>query len=135
MSESKATLPRQTRQRGFTFVEILAAMLFMAIVIPVTVEGIMIANRAGVAAERKRVAAGLADMLLTEKVVTEEWRDGEQQGDFGEDWPEYNWVLRNETWEEEGMRLISVEVQFLVQGRDYSVSLSTLVEEEEAAAA
>lgn len=135
MSESKATLPGRTRQRGFTFVEILAAMLFMAIVIPVTVEGIMIANRAGVAAERKRVAVGLADMLLTEKVVTAEWRDGEQQGDFGEDWPEYNWVLRNEAWEEEGMRLISVEVQFLVQGRDYSVSLSTLVEEEEEAAA
>jgi len=131
MSDSKATLPGQTQQRGFTFVEILAAMLFMAIVIPVTVEGIMIANRAGVAAERKRVAVGLADMLLTEKVVTEEWRDGEQQGDFGEDWPEYNWVLRNETWEEDGMRLISVEVQFQVQGRDYSVGLSTLAEEEE----
>ena len=135
MSESKATLPGRTRQRGFTFVEILAAMLFMAIVIPVTVEGIMIANRAGVAAERKRVAVGLADMLLTKKVVTEEWRDGEQLGDFGEDWPEYNWVLRNEAWEEEGMRLISVEVQFQVQGRDYSVSLSTLVEEEEEEAA
>ena len=135
MSDSKATLPGQTQQRGFTFVEILAAMLFMAIVVPVTVEGIMIANRAGVAAERKRVAVGLADMLLTEKVVTEEWRDGEQQGDFGEDWPEYNWVLRNETWEEDGMRLISVEVQFQVQGRDYSVSLSTLVEEEEEEAA
>jgi hypothetical protein len=31
------------------------------------------------------------------------------------------------------MRLIIVEVQFQVQGRDYSVSLSTLAEEEEEA--
>ena len=68
--------------RGFTLVETLAAMLFMAIVIPVAVRGVMLANRAGVVAERTRVAAQLADTLLTETVVTESWRYGAQEGDF-----------------------------------------------------
>ena len=33
---------------GFTFIETLAAMLFMAIVIPVVVQALLIANRAGI---------------------------------------------------------------------------------------
>ena len=131
MSERRAILPGASRRLGFTLVEILAAMLFMAIVIPVTVEGITLANRAGVVAERKRVAVELADLLLTEKVLTQEWDDGDQQGDFGEDWPGYAWTLWNEEWEEAGIRLVGVEVGFQVQGRDYSVGLSTLAEEEE----
>jgi hypothetical protein len=115
--------------RGFTFVETLAAMLFMAIVIPVAVRGVMLANRAGIVAERTRVAAQLADSLLTETVVTEGWRDGEQEGDFGEEWSGYRWVLKDGAWDEDTMRVISVEVLFEVQDAEYAVRLSTLVEE------
>jgi len=115
--------------RGFTFVETLAAMLFMAIVIPVAVRGVMLANRAGIVAERTRVAAQLADSLLSETVVTEGWRDGDQEGDFGEEWSGYRWVLKDGAWDEDTMRVISVEVLFEVQDAEYAVRLSTLVEE------
>ncbi len=115
--------------RGFTFVETLAAMLFMAIVIPVAVRGVMLANRAGIVAERTRVAAQLGDSLLTETVVTEGWRDGDQEGDFGEEWSGYRWVLEDGAWDEDTMRVISVEVLFEVQDAEYAVRLSTLVEE------
>jgi len=117
--------------RGFTLVETLAAMLFMAIVIPVAVRGVMLANRAGVVAERTRVAAQLADTLLTETVVTESWRYGAQEGDFEEEWPGYRWILDTEAWEEDAMRLVRVEVLYDVQDREYSVRLSTLAEEEQ----
>jgi hypothetical protein len=115
--------------RGFTFVETLAAMLFMAIVIPVAVRGVMLANRAGIVAERTRVASQLADSLLTETVVTEGWRDGDQEGDFGEEWSGYRWVLKDGAWDEDTMRVVSVEVLFEVQDAEYRVRLSTLVEE------
>lgn len=115
--------------RGFTLVEMLAAMLFVAIVIPVAARGLMLANRAGVVAERKRVAAELADYLLTEVMVTETWMDGDQEGDFGEERPRYRWVLEDESWDEDTMRVVSVEVLFDVQGTEYGVRLSTLVEE------
>jgi len=120
-----------TDKRGFTLAETLAAMLFMAIVIPVAVRGVMLANRAGVVAERKRVAAELADRLLVETIVTQQWMDGSQEGDFGDELPGYRWVLEDEAWDEDTMREISVRVLFTVQGTEYDVSLSTLVAEDE----
>ena len=117
------------KSRGFTLVEMLAAMLFVAIVIPAAARGLILANRAGVVAERTRVAAELADYLLTEAIVTESWMDGYQEGDFGEEWPEYRWVLEDDSWDEDTMRVVSVEVLFNVQETEYEVRLSTLVEE------
>ncbi len=114
---------------GFTFAETLAAMLFMAIVVPVMVQGMTIANRAGVAAERQREAVELADRLLTELVLTDEWRDSEAEGDFGDDWPGYRWALNDGDWEEDAMQAVSVKVYFKVQGQELSVELTTLVEE------
>jgi type II secretory pathway pseudopilin PulG len=111
-------------------VETLAAMLFMAIVIPVALQGILVANRAGVVAERKRVAARLADNLLTEMVITDNWRDGDTAGDFADDWPDYKWIVEDEAWEEDTMRVLSVRVLYRVQEREYEVKLSTLVPEE-----
>lgn len=105
-------------------------MLFMAIVIPVTIEGLTIANRAGMVAERKRVAAQLADSMLTETVVTGQWRTGDQAGNFGEDHPGFRWELKSTGWTEEAMRLVTVWVWFKVQEKDYEVHLSTLVDGE-----
>ena len=44
---------RPTRQAGFTFAEILASMMFVAIVVPVALHGIALANKAEIAADRK----------------------------------------------------------------------------------
>jgi len=115
--------------RGFTLVEMLAAMLFVAIVIPAAARGLIIANRAGVVAERKRVAAELADYILTEAIVTESWMDGYQEGDFGEERPGFRWVLEDQSWDEDTMQVVSVKVLFNVQETEYEVRLSTLVEE------
>jgi len=123
---------RTAQPRAFTFAELLAAMVFVAIVIPVIVQGLTIANRAGVVAERQRVAVQLADRLLSELVVTDAWRTSEPSGDFGEAWPDFRWTLSDQPWSEDAMRELSVEVFFQAQGREYSVRLTTLVEEEEA---
>jgi len=122
---------RQRPNEGFTFVEILAAMLFMAIVIPVAVQGLSIATRTGVVAERSRTATQLADRLLTELVVTDEWRSSEPEGDFGEEWPRFRWAIEDTAWEEDTMRKITATVAYDVQGKEYTVQLSTLVDETE----
>ena len=49
---------------GFTLAEVLAALLFMAIVIPVAVQGLQIASRAGSVSERKALGARLAESKL-----------------------------------------------------------------------
>lgn len=126
--------------KGFTFVEILAAMLFMAIIIPVVIRGMTIANRTGVAAERKRLAAQMADRKVTEVMLEESWRDGDQEGTFedsdesGEGYSPYRWTLETNAWDTDVMRLITVNVFYMVQDREYSVTLSTLAPEEETSA-
>ena len=131
MTPATARIAR--RDAGFTFVEVLVAMVFMAVVIPVAVEGILMANKAGVVAERKRIAAQLADTKLTEMVLTEDWRYGTSDGDFDEDYPDYTWSVSDNAWDEEGLLELTVVVSYMAQGKTYEVRLSTLVPEEEAA--
>ena len=54
---------------AFTLAEVLAALAFMAIVIPVAMEGLRVANQAGQVGERKAVAARIADRVLNERVL------------------------------------------------------------------
>jgi len=109
--------------------EVLAAMLFMAIVIPVAMEGLRIASRAGAVAGRKGVAVQLADSKLNELIVMNQWHNTSQGGTFGEQWPGYRWTMKNELWSEGAMRLITVEVAYPAQNQDYSVRLSTLMQD------
>ena len=119
-------------QAGFTLAEVLAALVFMAIVIPVALEGLSIASRAGEVAARKSEAALVAQRVLNESVVTTNWNNSAQNGTVRQGLREFRWTLHNDTWNadlsETEMRLLSVEVSYQAQGRDFSVRLSTLVD-------
>ena len=126
--EQVSALQRK-RQAGFTLAEVLAALVFMAIVIPVAVQGLHIASRAGSVSVRKAVGARIAESKLNELVVTGQWQSSAQKGTIQEGLQSYSWQLQSEPWAEDGaMRLITVHVNVPVQGRDYDVHLSTLVD-------
>ena len=112
---------------AFTFVEILAALVFLAILVPAVLEGITLASRASVIAERSALATELAQNKLGELTLNDAWATGETQGDFGEDWPGMRWEATQSTWEMDAMSVLTLEVFFQVQGQEKSVSLSTLV--------
>ncbi len=120
---------KRASQTAFTFAEVLAALVFMAIVIPVAMQGLQVANRAGVVAERKSVAVQLADRLLNESIVTTNWVSGSQNGTIRQNGREFQWRLVNEPWTEDAMRVITIEVRYTVQSLEYRVLLSTLVKE------
>ena len=125
-----ATKPTSAPPRGvdaFTLAEVLAALVFMAIVIPVALQGLQIASRAGMVAERKREAARVAERVLNESIVTTNYVQAVSSGTVLEAEREYRWTLRTEAWTESAMQLLSVEVTFPVQGQDYTVPMSTLV--------
>jgi len=119
---------RRATRAGFTLAEVLAALMFMAIVIPVALQGLSIASRAGEVAERKREAVRVAERVLNETVATTNWNQSAQSGVIQELDREYRWTLRNGRWTESTMQLLTVEVTFPVKGQDYAVQLSTLVE-------
>ena len=120
------------RTEAFTLAEVMASMVFMAILIPVALEGLSIASRAGEVAVRKSEAGLVAERVLNESVVTTNWLQSAQSGTVRQGTREYRWSLRNEPWNKDPylstMRQLSVAVVFSVQGRDYTNRVSTLVD-------
>jgi hypothetical protein len=111
---------------AFTLAEVLAAMLFLAIVIPVAVEALHVSSLAGEVAARKGVAARIADRILNESLVTTNWTGGVQIGTVSEGALDFNWTITTQNWPKDSMQMLTAEVKFLAQGKDYSVKLSTL---------
>ncbi len=119
--------PVARRLRAFTLAEVLAALTFMAIVIPVAIEGLQIANRAGVVAQRKTVATRVAERVLNEALLGSQSQGSARNGVVQEGAIEFRWTVRHSIWPEDSMRLVTAEVIYLVQGREHDVRLSTLV--------
>jgi hypothetical protein len=119
---------KRRRGRGaFTLAEVLAALLFMAIVIPTAVEALHVASLGGEVAVRKTAAARVADRILNESLVTTNWSNGMQSGTTSEGALDYRWTLTSQNWTEDpAMQVLTAEVTFSAQGKDYAVKLSTL---------
>jgi type II secretory pathway pseudopilin PulG len=113
---------------AFTLAEVLAALLFLALVIPAAVGALRVASLAGEVAARKSRAARVADRLLNESLVMTNWNRGTQSGMVTEGTQEFRWTLTSQNWPQDAMHLVTAEVKFSAQGHDYSVKLSTLAD-------
>src|SRR5208282_1234207 len=116
--------------RAFTLAEVLAAMMFMAIVIPVAVQGLRIASLAGEVGQRKIVAARIGNKILNELKVTGQLRNTSQSGVVQEGGLQYKWSVRSELWTEDAtspMTLATLTVAYTAQGKNYDIRLSTLL--------
>ncbi len=114
---------------GFTLIEVLVATLFMVVVIPVALNAMRVASMAGEAAQRKLVAARIANGKLNELKVTNQLLNGGQRGVVWENGVAYTWSQRSEFWNADPvsrMTLGTVVVEFSVAGRHCNVELSTL---------
>jgi hypothetical protein len=109
--------------------EVLAALLFMAIVIPVALEGLRIASLAGQVGERKASAARVAELVLNELAVTGSAPGGNDSGSTIEGPHEYQWTVESAAWvEDNALQETTVRVVYFVQGREYEVTVTTLTE-------
>ena len=111
---------------GFTLAEVLAALVFMAIVIPVAVEAVRVASQAGQVGARKAVAARIAERVMNEWLATSGMQQASQTGSIDEGIHHFDWNMRTETWSKDAMSVVTVQVKYKVQGRDYDVNVSTL---------
>ena len=112
---------------AFTLAEVLAALLFMAIVIPVALNGLRVASQAAQAGERKNVAARVAERVLNEYSLTGALPDG-KAGTISEGPYQYEWALETLPWTEDAStQMATVRVRYSVQGRPCEVTLSTLL--------
>ena len=121
---------RRQDAAGFTLAEVLAAMLLLAIVIPVAIEGLHVASTAGTVAARKAAAARVAEQILNENVIQLNGTPANQNGTVVADGTEFHWTLRNQPWPTDAMQLLTAEVTFAAQDRSCLVRLSTLVNQQ-----
>ena len=114
---------------GFTLAEVLAALLLMAIVIPVALQGMSVVSRAAVLGQRKVAAMRVAERVLNEQLtlmvqgqaVQSSANGVETDGDTT-----YPWTLRTEPWPQDTMTQMTVLVTFTFRGTNYQMSASTL---------
>lgn len=114
--------------RAFTLIEVLAALLMMAIVIPVAMEGMSVVSRVGVLGQRKAAAMRVAERLLNELVIENQQQpQSSGSGTIADGDTTYPWTMRSEPWSEDAMLQLTVTVNFVVRGNTYEVSVSTLL--------
>ena len=128
----KSIVPIRKTTAGFTLAEVLAALMFMAIVVPVAIAALRVASLSGEVAARKAAAARVADRVLNETVVTANSNPLPQKGIATENGRPFRWAVHNESWpvavtSTSAMQVLTASVTFSAQGRDYVVRLSTLV--------
>jgi len=117
---------KKRRAAAFTLVEVLAALMFMAIVIPVAVDALRVASLSGEFATRKAEAARVADAILNESIVTTNWNSA-VNGTVIENGHEFHYTLNSQSWlPDPTLQLLTAEVTFSAGGRQCSVRLNTL---------
>lgn len=148
------TLNHNSSRAGFTLAEVLAAMLFLAIVFPTVVEALHVASLSGEVAVRKKAAARIADRILNESIVTTNWNGNVLNGTVTEGALNFDWTMSVQDWPvnpvqlpssglnvpttgtqpmlvqnmpQNLMQMLTAEVAFQAQGKVYSVTMSTLV--------
>jgi prepilin-type N-terminal cleavage/methylation domain-containing protein len=125
-SEHRITEIRR-RSKGFTFIELLATVVLIAIIMPVAMGGISLCTSLAGQSRRQIEAATLAKAKLTELVVGRNWETGDKSGDFGKDWPDYRWTAEMADWTDPTVRRLDLTVFWQSRNRQRSVTLSTLV--------
>jgi type II secretory pathway pseudopilin PulG len=115
---------------AFTLAEVLAALLLLAIVIPVALQGLRVASKAGEVGQRKMIAARIGNRELNELKVMGQLQNTGQSGVVQDHGISYRWTVKNQSWTEDPLSqliLATVTVTYPVQGKNYDVQLSTLV--------
>jgi prepilin-type N-terminal cleavage/methylation domain-containing protein len=131
MSGNRAN-PVRRRSRGaragFTLVEVLATLALIGIVIPVSMRGVTLALNAASHAKHQAAAATLAESKLSELIAQGDWSFGAGSGDFGTDWPGYQWACTTANPDPNvNVTEVTVTVTWTERGQRRDVGVATFV--------
>ena len=114
-------------RQGFTFIEILATLTLVAIVLPVVMRGISLATAAASESKKRSEAVILANNLLTEFVSSGDTDFSVLSGDFAPGGTEYRWTAEISAMDGENVKELTVRVLWTARNREQSVPLSALI--------
>ncbi len=119
------------RARGFSLLEIMATLVLIAIVIPITMQGFSISNQLAVMARQRSEAAALAESKLSELAATGLYQAGVLTGDFSPDHPEYKWNADLVSFDSSTLQQLTVHVTWDAHGTQQEFRTSTLVDSQQ----
>jgi type II secretion system protein I len=121
--------PPCSRQSGFTLLELMVALVILAL----GIVGLMRAVSQGMAATAQirdvTTATTLAQMKMEELASHVADLPAESSGDFGDEAPAFSWRATAESTDIEGLKRITVVVLWQRGNRQQSVTLETCVSE------
>ena len=106
--------------------EALAAVVLVAIVLPVAMRGISLATSMAETARRKAEAVTLAHSKMCELIATGQAQTATLNGDFGPDWPGFHWTAELQNWDSSTLKELDLHVLWTRMGREQQVTVSTL---------
>jgi len=115
------------RRHAVTLIETMAALLLVAIALPVAMRGVSVAAGAADSARRRSEAAALAQSKMAQIVVNEDWKRGGTSGEFAAEWSGYRWESTVGDWTFTHVTQLDVTVSWDARGQANRVTLSTLV--------
>lgn len=128
MAKNVTRKKRKTAARGFTLIEILAALLLIGLVLPAVMKGISMVSMLASDSDHKYEALDLAESKLAEVLLEESWQSSSSlTGRFENEYEDYEWVLDVSDWTEAGVKQVDVVVHWQQRNRQREIQLSTLV--------
>lgn len=118
---------RLSARRAFTLVEVLASLMLIALVVPVAMEAMSVASRAGELGRRKAAAVRIGERVLGQLLAEGQLASGNSSGVAQEGPFEYPWAVRVENWPEDALQQATVTVTFSVRGATQEIALATLL--------
>lgn len=119
--------PFPPRRHGLTLVEVLASLALLALVVPVAMEALAVASRAGELGQRKAAAMRVGERVLEELLLGGDLPSGSSGGVAQEGAFEYPWSMRVENWPEDALQQMTVAVTFTVRGGTHEIQVATLL--------
>jgi len=131
MCQSQLNKSPKHQRRGFTLLEVLAALVLIGVVLPAVMKGISITAILASDTGRKYEALNLAESKLAEILLTGDWANGSDGGNFEPDFEGYEWTMETSNWTQAGLEQVEVAVLWQERGRLHEIRLTTLVNESE----
>ena len=105
-------------QAGFSLIEVMVAILILGVALVALTEGVTSALTSSKASELQTTAAMLAAGQIETLRATGDYPNGETEGDFGDEFPQYRWTQTIGDADVNGLHEVDVVVQDSQTGKD-----------------
>lgn len=101
----------KTRHAGFSLIEVVVAILILGIALVALTEGVTAALSSSKASEVQTTAALLAAGQIETLQAEGDYTDGQTEGDFGDEFPQYQWKQTISDTSIDGLHNVEVVVE------------------------